>query len=350
MPLVRDLALLALLALPSAAGDGFGPPRPPGQPGSGPGGAEYPHAEVLQSRLGTGEEACWVFEPDGPRTPSAGVVVLLHAAGAADPGRYGAWIRHLVRRGRVVLFPLYRGDPPPSPRAACEGAASALRRALARLDGTRHTAALLDRVVLAGHSLGGAMAARLAASADLEGLPRPRALFLAGPADAAASGLEADWGAIPAHCPVLAVVGEEEGGAGPQAAVAVLRAATAVAGAQRLLLVLPSDRRGSPPLEADRLLAECPDFSIGALPEAPLTERLRRRIRAMASSDARPRTDALDWFGLWKPMDLLLEHAASGLAPDLPLASLPGLPGLGTWSDGTPVAPAVLEAPVGACE
>ena len=60
--------------------------------------------------IGVGPRSYWLFEPDQPKPERAPVVVFLHGWFAVNPGFYGAWINHLVRHGRIVIFPRYQND------------------------------------------------------------------------------------------------------------------------------------------------------------------------------------------------------------------------------------------------
>ncbi|MDP9366478.1 MAG: hypothetical protein M3Q10_20015, partial [Chloroflexota bacterium] len=114
------LALLSMLAVAQpAATFGQAAPMPPPQPATGPGGAEAAFEEVEARRIGEPPTGVWIFSPTGeqpsaksqPRAPLP-VVLFLHGYTALDPGRYRAWIDHIVRRGAVVVYPDYQGTNP----------------------------------------------------------------------------------------------------------------------------------------------------------------------------------------------------------------------------------------------
>ena len=83
-------------------------PQPPGQPASGPGGSDYKHASVRESKYGSGGTEYHLFEPADPVPERAPVIVFLHGWTAMDPWLYGAWIQHLARRGNVVIHCRYQ--------------------------------------------------------------------------------------------------------------------------------------------------------------------------------------------------------------------------------------------------
>jgi hypothetical protein len=97
---IAGLALVAVVALGTSAPAQR--PVPPSQPDSGPGGREYPHAQVTKTTLGSGAEEVTIFEPSDPTPARAPVVVFSHGWGGMNPDYYGAWITHIVRRGYTV--------------------------------------------------------------------------------------------------------------------------------------------------------------------------------------------------------------------------------------------------------
>src|SRR5690606_17809621 len=126
-----------------------------------------------------GNDRYWILTPAGrteavpipPGVTQVPVVVFLHGWGGMNPVHYGAWIEHLVRRGHTVVYPRYQDSLRVRPAAMVEYAVAAVRYAFRRLGGPTRWAAI-------GHSLGGTIAANLAARSAAAGL-RPPALVLA---------------------------------------------------------------------------------------------------------------------------------------------------------------------------
>ena len=306
--------------------------HPPAQPASGPGGSAYAHARVARSTWGSGRESYWLFEPDAPRPESAPVVVFLHGWGAMKPEPYLAWIEHLVRRGNIVVYPVYQASLRERPAAMTPAAMASLRDALAHLDGKEHVRAETTHLALVGHSLGATIAANIAA-AQPEGLPRPAALMVVEPGDSgdlqlarrSVQSLRADTSTIPAGTLMLVVVGDEDRMVGMDTARKIFQGATQVAAADKDFVVMRSDRHGKPELVADH-----------SAPLATHTLLLRRRGVI----------DALDTHGLWKLYDALLDAAFRGQNRDMALGGGEGMTSMGQWSDGQPVlALTVTDAP-----
>lgn len=93
---------------------------PPPQADTGPGGRDYAYdsmtAVLLGSDMSSGSDVYWLFTPAAPVPDSAIVIACLHGSmsGPVDipnwglPGEY-LWIRHMVRKGYVVVYPFPSG-------------------------------------------------------------------------------------------------------------------------------------------------------------------------------------------------------------------------------------------------
>ncbi|MEW6045865.1 MAG: alpha/beta fold hydrolase, partial [Bacillota bacterium] len=211
-------------------------PSPPVQPGYGPGGHEYPYGAVRRRVGGTGAEQYWIFEPAEPAPTRAPVVVFLHGWGAMVPDPYLGWIQHLVRRGHIVIYPRYQetlATPPPAMTDHAEAAVKAALETLVRDGGIQPD---LEYVAFVGHSLGGVIAANLAARAAPAGLPQPKALMAVEPGDPPRTALAfargqpsilEDYGRIARQTLMLVVVGDRDRTVGEETARIIFRDAGA---------------------------------------------------------------------------------------------------------------------------
>src|SRR5215207_3836721 len=126
-------------------------PSPPVQPATGPGGTESTFPSVRMTSLGDDAGGGRVFEPTTDAAGGAAVtseplplILLLDgccyrpegstvSGGGGDGGAgFQTWIEHLVRRGAIVVYPIYRGS------LAQDDIATAMQAALAVLDGDDH--------------------------------------------------------------------------------------------------------------------------------------------------------------------------------------------------------------------
>jgi acetyl esterase/lipase len=246
------------------------------------------------------------------------VVIFVHGSGALNADAYLAWIEHLVQRGAVVIFPLYQRttyDEMENQQTLRDG----VRRALETLE---QEGVPVDptRVAVVGHSLGGGLAVDYAASAAAAGLPVPTAVMSVAPScnSEEVACIGADLGAIPATTRLLLVTELDDPDPLGTAAVARIWAGLGdVPRENRDLVQLVSDAHGRPPLWADHFQARA-EHGIAHPP------------------------DALDWYGTWKWLDALMGCAFAGEWCAYALGNTPEQRFMGVWSDGVPVAEAVV--------
>lgn len=320
---LRALLLTGLLSL-RGSGD---LPSAPAQPAQGPGGAAYLHASVTKTALGEHGTSYWLFEPAEPRPASAPVVIFLHAFSATNPRTYGAWIDHLVRSGKTVIYPRYQYGVLPRIKSFMPNCRQALRDAFEVLRSAGHVAPELKRVALVGHSLGGRMAANLAATAKRDELPQASALFvvLPGSADFIRDEVVLEpLSTIPAETLLLTLAASDDSISGETDARRIYLGSTAVSIENKDFLVMHSDAHGIPELSANHLAPMAID------------ERYTEGV-AYHEVDAQPNADALDYFGTWKLFDALCDASFEGKNREYALGNTPQQRHMGNWSDGHPV-------------
>ena len=204
--------------------------------------------------IGEGPRSYWIFEPDDPKPDaSAPVVVFLHGWFAVNPGFYGAWIDHLVRDGKIVIFPRYQNDVGTLPQDFLPNALAAIRDALGVLaDGVGHVRPDPGRFALIGHSAGGNLAAQIAAvAADPHAdLPVPQALIMLCPARSFRPASPASPASPPSTLLVV-IVGEEDVVVGDLRGRQIFAQATAIPSSRKRFVLFRSDRHGYPPLIAE---------------------------------------------------------------------------------------------------
>ena len=185
--LFGPLAVLSLAVAGVLRADDEPPAKSSSADPASPEKSTSPHQSFKRYEIGEGPRSYWIFEPDEPKPEGrAPVVVFLHGWFAVNPGFYGGWIDHLVRDGKIVIFPRYQNDVFTPPQELLPNALAAIRDALGVLaNGEKHVHADLSRFTLIGHSAGGNLAAQIAAVAadPHSGLPFPKALIIAMPGE-----------------------------------------------------------------------------------------------------------------------------------------------------------------------
>src|SRR3954468_6440803 len=118
----------------------------PTQPASGPGGSDYTFGGVTQYDYGTNRTggSFWLYEPNTPTPDSANVIVFIHGLGETNPKLYGAFIKHLVRKGNIVIYPRYQTDLNSNSATFNDSCAKGIQRALDTLQQAGHVKPRLE--------------------------------------------------------------------------------------------------------------------------------------------------------------------------------------------------------------
>jgi pimeloyl-ACP methyl ester carboxylesterase len=261
------------------------------------------------------------------------VVVFLHGWFAVNPGFYGAWIDHLVRRGCIVVFPRYQNDVGTLPQDFLPNALSAVRDALGVLHaGVEHVRPDPARFVLIGHSAGGNLAAQIAAlAADPHAdLPMPKALITLMPGEVVPM-RQPSLSKIPGTTLLIVMVGEEDLVVGDLRGRQIFAEADAIPRARKRFILFRSDRHGNPPLIAEHAAPT------GALHRFDNGEGVLRSFQMSLGE-----VNALDRAGFWRIADLTLEAAFRGQTLDEVIPDAEQFRHLGYWSDGRRVTPPIV--------
>jgi acetyl esterase/lipase len=359
------LVILGLLATPAATLAA----TPPPQPKSGPGGADYVAAEVVKRAVGRASAATYVFHAAGSPAQPRPVVVFIHAWGQPNPQAYGAWIEHLARKGNLVLFPKYQEVNRTRPADASNVAAALVKDALAALAADEQAKPDTQKLAVAGHLAGAAVAVNLAATAKEKGLPAPALVFALMPGGIASDPksrgvLLADLKEIDPAALIVTMIGDRDAAASDRASKRILKEAENVPANRKLFVRTLSDDHGFPVLSATLSSpgAASPAYDAAAIkippdpPRDPKAPRERNPWRwsadmsltgeqtVLANQLIAGATDALDYMGYWKALDMALEAAFSGRDAAY-LRDSPALVDMGRWSDGWPVKRLFAETP-----
>jgi pimeloyl-ACP methyl ester carboxylesterase len=311
--------------------------NPPGgstAPGRGQTEPDTAHHAIKRYEIGQGPKSYWIFEPDQPKPEGrAPVVVFLHGWFAVNPGFYGAWINHLVRDGRIVIFPRYQNDVGTLPQDFLANALEAIHDALGVLhDGVGHVRPDPARFALIGHSAGGNLAAQIAAAAadPHADLPLPQGLITVMPGEIIPM-REPSLSRIPATTLLMVVVGEEDLVVGDLRGRQIFAEATAIPRSRKRFILFRSDRHGFPPLIAEHTAPT------GVHPRLDNGEGIFRALQLSFGE-----VNAFDRAGFWRMTDLTLDAAFNGKTLDDVTRDEERFRHLGFWSDGRKVTPPIV--------
>jgi acetyl esterase/lipase len=326
-------AVLIIIVITSVAAQ---VPKPPGQPEAGPGGRQVAHQAVVKNRYGKGGKEYWIYEPSTPKPKSAPVVIFLHGWGGTNPLYYGAWIDHLVKRGNIVIFPRYQSSILTRREDFTPNTIEALQSAFQRLRTEKgHVQPQLNNVATVGHSLGGVLAASVAALAAESKLPKVRAVMSVEPGITRdpISVPMADLSKIPSDALLLAVAGDRDTLVDDTDAKRIYYESTKVGPDNKDFIRLITDDRGSPALVANHRAPTAPDKSYDN-GEGDFMERVEGG--GGQTQAASPSLNAID-FGLWKLFDALCDAAFLGKNREYALGNTPQQRFMGKWSNGVAV-------------
>jgi len=266
-----------------------------------------------------------------------------------DPGGYGAWIEHLVRRGNIVIYPRYQESLRTPMKDFTPNAVGAVKVALKELAAGGHATPDLKRVAVVGHSMGGAITPNIAAWAAQEGLPHFSAVMSVEPGNSVTHMPKirmpmADLSQIPADTLMVVLVGSDDRIVGDTAGREIFKGASTVAPGNKNFVTLISDDHGTPPLLANHFAPAAPGGNFQSDPaegaasgRSALRERLSERLRGEKKEGTQRMVDALDFYGTWKLFDGLTDAAFFGRTREYALGDTPQQRFMGKWSDGVPV-------------
>ena len=304
------------------SGPAFAQPTPPNQPKSGPGSSDYAYEQVRAKAYGEGADGYWIIEPVDTGDDPLPVVLFVHGLNQTNYTIYGSWIRHLARRGNLVVFPRYQTGGVVDPKTFTTKTAEAMRAALKRCDGRRHPKADTKRFAMVGHSLGGTIIANLAARPKHFGLPTPKAVMPLQPGDTRADGglgaffpsITEDHSTIAKGTLMLIVDVDNDYYVSANGGMRIYDKAERIETGDKGRLLLRSDDHGSPALIADHML--------------PF---------AWPHGRGRGEANAYD-FAQWRWFDALMATAyGDETQRPIALGNTPEQMDLGKWSDGRPV-------------
>lgn len=323
---MRTLLFMSVLLFKGIFAAAQGAPYP-GQPAAGPGGAEYRHRAVAFFDHAQRADGYWLFEPADPKPDSAEVVVFLHGYGAYNPMAYGKWIKHLVARGNIVIYPRYQKNLLlPAADQFPANAAKGIRDALAELRKEGRVHPRTEHVSYIGHSYGGVIAANLGVNWQQHDIPKPASMLLAEPGSGPLKGARlAKYDGLPADLQLVIVVGEDDYVVGHEFGSLVFQ--TAVNTPQRNLVLQRRDSHDRRYISASHNEPYSYDLDF----DTGVRNYTARRV-LMTS-----RLNEVDFNCYWKFADAIMDCTRHGCYAEYAFGNTPQQRRLGYWPDGRPM-------------
>ncbi len=275
----------------------------------------------------TKPDGYWLFLPAAPTPTTAPVVLFVHGYGAYNPMIYGQWIRHLVRKGNIVVFPRYQENIfAPRPDDFAQNVAQAIHDAQKELEHNPSITADWTQLAFMAHSYGGVITADLAVNFKNYNIPQPKAALLCSPGTGPLSGGRLKtYAEMPSDIKLLIMGSQEDPVVGDEFGIKVYKTATGVS--QRNLLRQFADRRTGEGLSA----GHNESYSVDTAFDSGMRNFTTKR--ALRISKVNP----IDYYGYWKLGDALLDCSRHGTHCEFAFGDTPQQRALGTWSDGQPV-------------
>lgn len=309
---------------------------PPTQPLSGPGGSAYLHSDVVMSDFTSiwTADGYWLFEPDSPKPDSADVIVFNHGYGVFNPGPYGQWIEHLVKKGHVVIFPKYQLNDASLPSGYTPNAITGIQDALLELaSNPNRVKPRMEHFGIIGHSYGGVISSNLVTEYAAYGIPKPQCFMLCQPGTGGInSGRLNSYTAMDTSYNALIVVGSGDIVVGNSFGREIMDSTNIPTSHKNYITHYP-DNLGNPNVEAthNEPLASNNDYDGGTVSTVITGGYIASKI------------DAVDFYCYWKLADALLSCTFYGEDCNYAFGDTPEQKYMGQWSDGTDLELLVVE-------
>jgi pimeloyl-ACP methyl ester carboxylesterase len=245
------------------------------------------------------------------------------------------------------VFPRYQSSVLTRRELFIPNTLDAIKAALKLLQTERgHVRPDMDKVATVGHSLGGVLAASVAALAKESGLPRIRAVMSVEPGltRPPASIPMPDLEGIESDTLLLSIAADRDTLVDDHDAKRIYYESSRVSVDNKDFIMLVTDDRGSPPLIANHRAPTAPDKEYdngeGDLTASRVSDGgsgSGRPIDGQVESTRTPAVNALDYYGTWKLFDALCDAAFFGKNREYALGNTPQQRFMGKWSDGVPV-------------
>lgn len=311
--------------------------------------AHNKHKKIEVLTVGEGIERAYVFIPQSPTPKGAPLVLFHHGWLGMNPKNFGGLIDLMVRRGAVVIYPVYQDGDHTAPQMVTELAARADASALKAIKERYPHLLNTNKTLYFGFSMGSSISLNIALDAERYGLPAPKALVLTAPGDAhhvahgaLAASILGPLESLSGDLPTVLVSGADDPIGAPTARAIAARLCHLPA-ERRTLILFPSDTESGTHIQAGHGSPGAPDsrYDFGNS-RARVTNSIPYRNGFEESASL----NLLDYYGYWRITTRMLDWVAgSSKYPDELFSDSPENRFLGNWPSGRPYAQAMVENP-----
>lgn len=305
------------------------------QPATGPGSPTYLHEEVKMINHAEEADGYWIFEPAAPVPKSANVVVFVHGYGGYNPMIYGKWIKHIVQKGNIVIYPRFqKNNWSPRPPKFVDNVAIGINNALAYLKKKSAINPITENLSFVGHSYGGVISANLAINYEKYDLPKLKSIMLVSPGSGPfKGGVLESYKAIPSDVKMLVMVSNNDMTVGDKLGIRIYETATNVE--ERNFIRQYHDSSINPAIYAGHNESYAVDLEFD---NGIRNFTAKRALRI-------GRIDNVDYFGYWKLFDALLDCTRNKENCNYAFGNTAEQYSLGFQPNGTPLLPLEITVP-----
>ena len=307
---------------------------------------KYKTVQVLA--VGEGAERAYAFFPVDQSPRQLPLVIFLHGWLGTNPKNFGALIDHLVRRGSVVIYPVYQVDAHTAPQSITDKAAHGISQVLSKLNLEQPHLIDLQKTLYYGFSMGASMSINLVTNPDKYKMPTAQAMILAAPGDAkhvahgdlATSIVNTPITKVPLSIPIVLLSGQEDRTIGMPTAIAYWNE-ICPQGRQQTLITWPPGKTAQESIASGHGAPGAPDdrYDFPNIFE-PISLATIEQIENFPESKS---INNLDFYGQWKIVTGFLDALKSGHSPTWIFNEKRLISNLGKFKNGESYPAATIE-------
>jgi len=303
---------------------------------------------VRMLTTGHGADRAYAFFPVDSSPQQLPLIIFLHGWMGTNPKNFGAMIDHLVRRGAVVIYPVYQVDSNTAPQDITNTAADSIAQALRELSAAQPSLVDPQKTMYYGFSMGASMSINFVANPEKYKLPVAKGMVLSAPGDAkhvahgprSSSIVNTTIAKVPLNTPIVLMSGQDDKTIGMPTAISYWNEICAQ-DRQRALITWPSGKTAQESISSAHGASGAPDdrYDFPSIND-PVT---LTTIEQLASFPESKSINNLDFYGQWKVVTGFLDALQSGDAPDWIFTDKRLMSDLGKFKNGDLYPAAIVE-------